>query len=187
MREDRTRRVCSVARALEILGDRWVFLILREAFFGVRHYDEFLANLGIATNILSQRLGLLVKNGILERQKDARDARRVRYNLTEKGTGIYAITLAIMAWGDRWLAGEEGPPLLLRHETCGHRLHPVVCCSHCGQEVHGRDITYGDGPGAAVRHAAKASRKRPAGETGTSREKPRRGTRPRPASSRKAP
>lgn len=165
MKEDRTRRVCSVARSLEILGDRWVFLILREVFFGARHYDEFLANLGIATNILSQRLGVLVENGILDRNKDEKDARRVRYSLTEKGTGIYSITLALLAWGDRWLAGKEGPPLLLHHTTCGQRLHPVVCCAHCGQEVHGRDITYEEGPGAAVRQDGKKTRKRPAGKT----------------------
>jgi DNA-binding HxlR family transcriptional regulator len=148
MKQDTTLRVCSVARSLEILGDRWVFLILRETFFGVRYYDEFLANLGIATNILSQRLRILVDNGILKRRKDEKDARRVRYSLTEKGMGIYSITLALMEWGDRWLAGKEGPPLLLRHETCGHRLRPVVCCAHCGEEVHGRDISFKDGPGA---------------------------------------
>ena len=76
---------CSVARTLEILGDRWIFLILREAFFGVRHYDDFLANLGIATNILAKRLRILVENGIMERRKETEDARRVRYRLTEKG------------------------------------------------------------------------------------------------------
>jgi len=148
MKEDRTQRVCSVGRSLEILGDRWVFLVLRECFFGVHHYDEFLANLGIATNVLSQRLALLVENGILEKRKDRKDARRVHYSLTEKGMGIYSITLALMAWGDQWLAGAEGPPLLLQHEACGHRLRPVVCCAQCGREVDPRDITFEAGPGA---------------------------------------
>lgn len=158
MKEDRTQRVCSVGRSLEVLGDRWVFLILRETFFGVRYYDEFLANLGIATNILSQRLALLVENGILNRRKDEKDARRVRYSLTEKGMGIYSVTLTLMAWGDRWLAGKEGPPLLLHHEACGHRLHPVVCCAHCGREVDPREISFEEGPGGR----GSASRRPPA-------------------------
>ncbi len=92
---------CSVARSLEILGDRWVFLILREAFFGERYYDRFRSNLGIATNILSKRLKSLVDNGVLEKQPDEADARRIRYKLTAKGLDLYSVTLALIRWGDR--------------------------------------------------------------------------------------
>ena len=139
-------RICSVARTLEILGDRWIFLILREAFFGVRYYDKFQTNLGIATNILSHRLKILVENGIFEKQKDDVDARRIKYRFTEKGIDIYSITLALMKWGDRWLADDDGPPLLLFHKTCGHRLEPVLCCAHCGKPVNAREVTYENGP-----------------------------------------
>ncbi len=138
------KRVCSVARSIEILGDRWIFLILREAFFGVRQYDQFQANLGIATNILSHRLKLLVENGILERKQDPQDGRRFRYKLTEKGMDLYPITLAFMKWGDRWLSGQEGPPLILKHKSCGRPLAPEMCCAYCRQVIDARDVAIGE-------------------------------------------
>ena len=137
-------RICSVARALEVLGDRWIFLIIREAFFGIKTYEEFQKNLRIATNILSDRLKALVQNGIFERIKNPDDGRRFVYKLTEKGLDLYPITLAIMNWGDRWLAGEEEPPLVLYHQNCGHRLEPVMNCAHCGETIRARDVTYGE-------------------------------------------
>ncbi len=137
-----TPRTCSVARTIDILGDRWIFLILREAFFGVRYYDQFLSNLGIATNMLSNRLKRLVENGIMEKNKDSTDSRRMTYRLTEKGRDLYPVTLAFMQWGDRWLADEKGPPLLLFHKQCGHRLTPVMCCKHCGKVVDAKEVTY---------------------------------------------
>ena len=133
---------CSVARSLEILGDRWVFLILREAFFGEHYFDRFRSNLGIATNILSERLRSLVDNGVLEKQPDEDDARRIRYRLTAKGLDLYSVTLALIAWGDKWLSDEDGPPLKLRHKTCAHRLHPQIRCRHCGKTVRARDVSY---------------------------------------------
>lgn len=137
-------RICSVARTLEILGDRWIFLIIREAFFGVRYYDKFQANLGIATNILSARLKVLVENGIFQKEKDDIDARRVKYRFTRKGIDIYTITLALMQWGDRYLSGDDGPPLTLYHKPCGHRLEPVMTCAYCGGAVNARDIIFKD-------------------------------------------
>lgn len=139
-------RICSVARALEIIGDRWVFLILREAFFGVRHYDQFQENLGIASNILSQRLKILVNSGLFTKKKDDTDGRRITYRFTEKGVDLYSVTLALMRWGDRWLADEDGPPLILFHNACGRRLEPVMCCAHCGELVDAREVTYENGP-----------------------------------------
>jgi len=135
-------RDCSVERTLDILGDRWVFLILREAFFGVHHYDKFHENLGIATNVLSQRLKSLVEAGILKKEKDAGDARRSIYQLTEKGLDLYGVTLSLISWGDRWLGEEKGAPLILHHESCNHRLKTMICCRHCGEEVFPKDIRY---------------------------------------------
>ena len=138
----REERICSVARSLEILGDRWIFLILREAFFGAHYNDDFQSNLGIATNILSNRLKKLVENGIMDKQKDAEDGRRCKYRLTEKGLDLYSIVLAFMKWGDRWLSGEMGPPLALHHKTCSHSLEPVMSCRHCKQAVKAKDVSY---------------------------------------------
>ncbi len=137
-------RICSVARTLEILGDRWIFLIIREAFFGVRYYDKFQANLGIATNILSGRLKVLVKNGIFQKEKDDIDARRFKYRFTQKGIDIYTITLALMQWGDRYLSDDDGPPLSLYHKPCGQRLEPVMSCANCGGAINARDIIFED-------------------------------------------
>ena len=117
-------------------------MIIREAFFGVRHHDLFLTNLGIATNILANRLKRLVENGIFEKRKDPKDSRRIQYRLTEKGRDLYPVTLALMKWGDRWLADESGPPLLLTHTKCGHLLDPVMCCNHCKEQIDVRDVGY---------------------------------------------
>ena len=135
-------RIDSVGRAIELLGDRWTFKILREAFFGIHYYDQFQSNLGIATNILSNRLKNLVDNEILDKTKDPNDARRVLYNLTEKGLDLYPITLALLTWGDRWLADDAGPPLTLTHKNCGHHLNINLCCSSCGEIVKAHEISY---------------------------------------------
>ena len=142
MKKTTLDRDCSVVQTIEIFGDRWILLIIREAFFGIHYYDQFVANLGIATNILSDRLKRLVENGIMVREKDRSDKRRVWYGLTEKGLDLYPITLALMPWGDRWLFGEKGPPLELSHRSCGSRLEPVRCCPTCGEVVQAKDVDY---------------------------------------------
>lgn len=137
----------SVARTLDIARDRWTFLVLREAFFGVKRFEGFENNLGIATNILSDRLRRLVGNGILSRRPDPDDGRRYEYRLTEKGLDLYGVTLTLMRWGDKWLADENGPPLLLHHVTCGQDFVPEVTCSACGEPVTAHAVTYRPGPG----------------------------------------
>ncbi len=134
-------RDCSVERTVEIFGDRWALLILRESFFGVRYYDDFLASLGISTNILSDRLRTLVHHQILDRRQDDQDGRRFSYRLTERGMDLYSVTLALMQWGDKWLAGKRGPPLALTHRRCGHRLQATMCCTACGEPVDPRDVS----------------------------------------------
>lgn len=135
-------RICSVDKTLQIIGDRWTFLVLRECFFGVRHYDQLLENTGMATNILSSRLNRLVEHQILEFKKDAVDGRRKVYRLTERGLELYAVTVTLMHWGDRWLADENGPPLTLIHKKCGHPLTPVIRCAECGEIIRPKDMTY---------------------------------------------
>src|SRR5436305_452874 len=95
---------CSIAKTLDVVGERWSFLILREAFLGVRRFDQMQADLGIARNILSDRLGKLVEGGILERRKYQDRPARFEYRLTEKGIDLYPIVVTIMTWGDKHLA-----------------------------------------------------------------------------------
>jgi DNA-binding HxlR family transcriptional regulator len=138
---------CSVGRAMEILGERWTFLILRECFYGVRRFSDFQRNLGIARNILSARLQTLVRNDILERRRYHEEPERFEYRLTPAGRDLYPAVVTIMRWGDAHLAGEAGPPVLLMH-ACGHEADPTLVCSHCGEELHPHDVTPVAGPGS---------------------------------------
>ncbi len=106
-------RQCSIAAALETVGERWSFLILRGAFNGLHHFEEFQTTLGIARNILSNRLGRLVENGILERVPDPSDRRKVSYRLTEKGRDLLPVLLSLRQWGERWISGKPSNPVLV--------------------------------------------------------------------------
>ena len=130
---------CSVGRAMEILGERWTILILREAFYGVRRFSDIQRNLGIARNILSARLHALVASGILERRRYQEEPERFEYRLTAMGRDLYPAIIAIMRWGDEHLS-EEGPPVVLRH-SCGHLADPVLVCAHCRAELDPHDVT----------------------------------------------
>jgi len=135
-------RVCSVARTLSIVADRWLFLIMREACFGTRRFDDFHEATGIARNILSERLEHLVSSGLLSRRRYSERPERFEYRLAEKGKALYPPILAIMAWGDRWQSGKRGPPLILTHTRCGRDFRPVVLCSGCKEEFHSRGVSY---------------------------------------------
>ena len=143
--------VDSVARALEVLGDRWTFLILRECFFGVRRYGELARNLGCSRTILTDRLRRLVEAGVLERRRYRAD--RHEYRLTDAGLELYPAIVAIMRWGDEHLGDGQGPPLLLRHRSCGEDTDPTLVCSACGEPVSARDMEPHPGPGAATLQA----------------------------------
>ena len=125
--------------ASDLLGDRWSGLALSCQFFGLHRFDEVQQSLGIASNILTDRLKTLVANGILERKLYQQRPPRYDYRLTRKGRETYPFTLTLLLWGDRWLAGEAGPPLLIYHDTCGGRLGAVVTCGSCDGllEPHG--------------------------------------------------
>lgn len=131
---------CSIGRAMELLGERWTFLILREAFWRVSRFTELQRNLGIARNILSARLQSLVAAGILERRLYQAEPERYEYRLTEMGRDLYPAIVAIMRWGDKHLPAEGCAPVVLRH-TCGHDAAPQMICSHCGEAIDARDIS----------------------------------------------
>lgn len=143
-------RPCSIARAQAVMGDWWSGLVIREAFYGVHRFDEFHANLDVATNILSSRLTRLVEHGILDRTPYQDRPPRHEYRLTTKGLDLYPVPLAIILWGDRWKS-PEGPPIPLVHLPCGHRLGGVLSCGGCGEPITRDDVSIADHVPGAVR------------------------------------
>ena len=131
---------CSIARTLGIIGERWSLLVLRDAFYGVHRFEDFQSGLGIARNVLADRLGKLVAQGILERRQYEERPPRFEYRLTRKGRDLLPVLLALMRWGDRWEAPADVPPAKLIHTSCGHVTHPVSTCAHCGEELLLRDV-----------------------------------------------
>lgn len=131
---------CSLARSLAVIGDRWMLLILRDAFLRVRRFDDFQARLGIARRVLAKRLAGLVADGILEKQPYQERPVRYEYRLTQKGRDLYPVILALVHWGDAYYAGDAGPPVVHRHNVCGHVFHSVLTCSECGEPVDARGV-----------------------------------------------
>jgi len=142
------REHCSLARALAVLGDRWTLMILRDAFMGVRRFDDFGESLGIARRVLSERLAALVEEGVLRKVAYQERPTRYEYKLTEKGFALYPVIISMVHWGDRFYAGESGPPVLHTHQTCGHDFRSVATCSECGEALDARAVTLRPGPGA---------------------------------------
>lgn len=125
---------CSIARTLDAIGDRWSLLIIRDAFYGVRRFDVFQRDLGVARNILADRLQKLVEKGVLERRQYEERPPRYEYRLTDRGRDLVGVVLAMMRWGDDWTATGP-PPVSVIHTTCGKVTRPVVACSECGEEL----------------------------------------------------
>lgn len=138
---------CSIARTVAVLGERWTLVILRQAFQGQRRFEDMQRGLGIARNILADRLSRLVEEGIFERRPYQERPPRYEYCLTEKGRDLYPVLVSLMQWGDRYNAGEAGPPVLLVHEPCGHETAPQYVCSHCGEPIDPREVRPKAGPG----------------------------------------
>ena len=124
-----------IERSVEVLGDRWISHVIAAAFYGHRRFSDFQQYLGVATNILSERLNRLVALGILEQRLYQESPARYEYRLTEKGLDLFPLVLELVRWGQRWLAGPEGPPEQIRHLTCGETFTPVLTCSHCGESL----------------------------------------------------
>ena len=148
--------VCSVARTLSIVGDRWTLLVLREAFLGVRRFDRFQERLGTARNVLTERLDKLVDHGVLERRPYQDNPPRFEYRLTEKGLALYPVIMSLVAWGDRWMDEGLGRPLEHIHNECGKVMLPVQVCSECGDPIHAKNVRVRPGP-ALRRRARRAA------------------------------
>jgi DNA-binding HxlR family transcriptional regulator len=144
---DLAQENCSIARPAALLGDRWTLVILRQAFSGVKRFEDFQSSLRISRSLLSERLGRLVDAGILRREPYKDEVRtRDRYRLTEMGLDLYPVLMALREWGDRYLA-EDGPPARIRHKGCGGEPTLELRCSACGEEVGARDAELRPGPG----------------------------------------
>jgi DNA-binding HxlR family transcriptional regulator len=139
---------CSIERALGVVGDRWSILILRDAFRGIRRFDEIRRDLDIPRAVLADRLRKLVDAGVLVRRRYSEHPPRDEYRLTPMGIELSPVLVAFMQWGDRWLSGDDGPPTLLVHEPCGAEIHLGFHCGTCDVDFRPTDIASRPGPGA---------------------------------------
>ncbi len=141
---------CSISRTLEVIGEWWTILILRDLVLGLERFDEIQRDLGLASNVLTARLKRLVEYDVVERRADADDKRIWRYFLTAQGRELYAVLLALTAWGDKWRAPAGKAPLLIRHTTCSHITHALPSCAVCGETLRLEDISFEAGPGGRI-------------------------------------
>ncbi len=156
------RMNCSIARALELVGEWWTILILREAFLGTRRFHDFQQNLGIARNILSARLKKLVARGILDRVPAPDGGRRFEYRLTGKGRAFFPVLMALMQWGDRWVAGSERVPVRVIDRESGREIAEIGVVSDDGRALGPADVMMVPGPGARPSTRVRlAPRKKP--------------------------
>jgi DNA-binding HxlR family transcriptional regulator len=139
---------CSLARALEVVGDWWTPLIIRDLYLGLDRFDDLVADLGISRNLLANRLAELVGNGVVERERYSEHPPRDRYVLSGAGRDLVPVLAALTAWGDRWQTPPGGPPMRFGHD--GHRCTPQVSCSTCGETLTAERMEVGPGPGGRV-------------------------------------
>ena len=140
---------CSIAGSLEVIGEWWTPLILRDAFLGITRFEEFQERLGIARNVLTARLQTLVDHGVLERRIYEEARGRYDYLLTEKGKALWPVLVTLRQWGDEWIAGKGREPLGMVHRACGEPTHAVLTCGHCGEPLERADVRMVAGPGLA--------------------------------------
>src|SRR5436305_3430807 len=148
LNRDYEGQACSIARALEVVGERWTLLILRDVLLGIRRFDDLQEQLGIARNVLASRLERLTDSEILERRPYGERPVRHEYHLTEKGRALSPVLVELLQWGDRYVPSPDGPPMILRHRDCGGALGPHRKCTRCGELVDARAIRAEPGPGA---------------------------------------
>jgi DNA-binding HxlR family transcriptional regulator len=143
---------CSIRRTLDVVGEKWTLLVLREAFYGVRRFDDFARGVGCARNILSARLNTLVDEGLLHREpyREPGQRARVEYRLTEKGLELFPAVVALMQWGDRWAGEPDGPPVEITHRECGEPVTVSMTCAAGHGPLSARDTRAEPGAGARL-------------------------------------
>jgi DNA-binding HxlR family transcriptional regulator len=160
LQRDYPDQICSIARSLEVIGERWTLLILRDAILGAERFEEFQETLGIASNVLTSRLKLMCDEGVLERLPDEQRPGRPKYVLTEKGRELGPALIMLMKWGDRHYPTAGGPPRLTLHAGCGGDIGADLCCKRCGRSVGPGELELPLGPGIA-RSTRRASAQAP--------------------------
>ncbi len=150
-----TDQNCSVAGALELVGDRWTLLVMREILFGRRRFAELRRNTGIAPNILSERLQTLVEHGLLRRKLYSEHPESYEYVPTRKGVDLNVVITALLGWGDKYATPPGGPPRVQVHTRCGHDARPRMHCSHCGEVIGSGELRVRPGPGATAEQVAE--------------------------------
>ena len=146
-RTDFARMPCSIARSLAVAGEPWSPLVIRDVFVGINRFDDIQRDLGISRKVLTERLAHLVAQGMLERRPYSLRPPRHEYALTARGTEFVDVLMAMVAWGDRWTAGDTGPPVLYRHHACGQITHAEPHCAVCGEVMHSTAVDVLPGPG----------------------------------------
>jgi DNA-binding HxlR family transcriptional regulator len=159
---------CSIARTLDAAGEWWSPLILRDVHLGITRFDELQRDLGISRKVLSERLDWLVEQKILERRAYSKRPRRYEYVLTEKGGEFVDLLLAMLAWGDRWKAGDRGPPVLIRHLGCGELTRAEIRCACCGEPLRADEVVVEPGPGGSAGPGTRVVAERLAGMASSS-------------------
>lgn len=137
-RSDLARKVCGVSRTIEIVGDAWTLMILRDMFLGARRFDDLQRQTGCSPHLLSQRLKRLEAEKIVKRRAYSERPLRHEYRLTERGRDLWPVVVALKSWGDRWLTRPGGAPIELTHRGCGRVTQPRMCCSECGDPMDAR-------------------------------------------------
>jgi DNA-binding HxlR family transcriptional regulator len=141
---------CSIARTLDVIGEPWSPLILRDVYVGIDRFEQIQADLRISRKVLTARLKWLVESGVLERRQYEMRPPRYQYALTAKGAELVDLLMVMVAWGDKWTDDGAGPPVLYRHRACGHISHVELHCANCGASMRARDVEILPGPGAAA-------------------------------------
>ena len=141
---------CSIARSLAVAGEPWSPLVIRDVYVGITRFDDLQRDLGISKKVLAERLKHLVEAGMLERRPYSERPQRHEYVLTRMGHEFMDVLMAMVAWGDRWTAGDAGPPVLYRHHACGSITHVEPRCAVCGEPMRSTDIDVFPGPGLAT-------------------------------------
>jgi DNA-binding HxlR family transcriptional regulator len=139
---------CSIARAVDVIGQRWTPLIVRDLFAGMTKFEDIRRDLGIASNILAVRLEELERYGVVERRQYQSTPARYEYVLTGKGLDLYPVVATLLAWGDKWLSEPDGPPALTVHTDCGNVTTAKTVCAECGGELNAANAIAAPGPGA---------------------------------------
>jgi DNA-binding HxlR family transcriptional regulator len=146
-RTDFSQMPCSIARSLAVAGEPWTPLVIRDIYIGINRFDDIQRDLGISRKVLAERLRHLVEAGMLERRAYSEHPPRYEYALTAMGSEFMDVLMALVAWGDRWTAGEAGPPVLYRHQSCGQITHVEQRCAACGEILRAAEVDVEPGPG----------------------------------------